>query len=116
MLNMLIAIMADSFDNVQENLKIQSFQVSSKARVCADLLIDFSPQHALFKQEYLHVCTVKGPRFKLRENAMMSNQSQCEGRLKAVKREIGGVRDEMGSGMGRGAVKVTDTEISGLDD
>ena len=26
MLNMLIAIMADSFDNVQENLKIQSFR------------------------------------------------------------------------------------------
>ena len=32
MLNMLIAIMADSFDNVQENLKIQSFR--AKARVC----------------------------------------------------------------------------------
>ena len=88
MLNMLIAIMADSFDNVQENLKIQSFR--AKARVCADLLIDFSPQHALFKQEYLHVCTVKD---EAGENAMMSNQSQWEGRLKAVKREIKGVRD-----------------------
>ena len=33
------------------------------------------------------------------ENAMMSNQSQWEGRLKAVKREIKGVRDEMGSRM-----------------
>ena len=91
MLNMLIAIMADSFDNVQENLKIQSFR--AKARVCADLLIDFSPQHALFKQEYLHVCTVKD---EAGENAMMSNQSQWEGRLNAVKREIKGVRDEMG--------------------
>merc|ERR1712178_118116 len=83
MLNMLIAIMADSFDNVQENLKIQSFR--AKARVCADLLIDFSPQHALFKQEYLHVCTVKD---EAGESALMSNQSQWEGRLKAVKREI----------------------------
>ena len=91
MLNMLIAIMADSFDNVQENLKIQSFR--AKARVCADLLIDFSPQHVLFKQEYLHVCTVKD---EAGENAMMSNQSQWEGRLNAVKREIKGVRDEMG--------------------
>merc|ERR1711988_1708167 len=57
MLNMLIAIMADSFDNVQENLKIQSFR--AKARVCADLLIDFSKKHALFRQQYLHICTVK---------------------------------------------------------
>ena len=88
MLNMLIAIMADSFDNVQENLKIQSFR--AKARVCADLLIDFSPQHSLFKQQYLHICTVKD---EAGENAMVSNQSQWEGRLKAVKREIKGVRD-----------------------
>ena len=65
----------------------------AKARVCADLLIDFSPQNVLFKQEYLHVCTVKD---EAGENAMMSNQSQWEGRLNAVKREIKGVRDEMG--------------------
>jgi len=83
MLNMLIAIMADSFDNVQENLKIQSFR--AKARVCADLLIDFSERHALFKQQYLHICTVKD---EAGEHALMSNQSQWEGRLKAVKREI----------------------------
>ena len=81
MLNMLIAIMADSFDNVQENLKIQSFR--AKARVCADLLIDFSERHPLFKQQYLHICTVKDE-----VSALMSNQSQWEGRLKAVKREI----------------------------
>ena len=119
MLNMLIAIMADSFDNVQENLKIQSFR--AKARVCADLLIDFSPQNVLFKQEYLHVCTVKD---EAGENAMMSNQSQWEGRLKAVKREIkgiddriigleerlDGVRDEMGSRMDG-----LDGRISGLE-
>ena len=97
--------MADSFDNVQENLKIQSFR--AKARVCADLLIDFSPQHVLFKQEYLHVCTVKD---EAGENAMMSNQSQWEGRLKAVKREIKGVRDEMGSRMDG-----LDGRISGLE-
>ena len=83
MLNMLIAIMADSFDNVQENLKIQSFR--AKARVCADLLIDFSERHPLFKQQYLHICTVKD---EAGEHALMSNQSQWEGRLKAVKREI----------------------------
>ena len=83
MLNMLIAIMADSFDNVQENLKIQSFR--AKARVCADLLIDFSERHPLFKQEYLHICTIKD---EAGESALMSNQSQWEGRLKAVKREI----------------------------
>ena len=53
--------------------------------MCADLLIDFSPQHDLFKQQYLHICTVKD---EAGENAMMSNQSQWEGRLKAVKREI----------------------------
>ena len=80
---MLIAIMADSFDNVQENLKIQSFR--AKARVCADLLIDFSERHPLFKQEYLHICTIKD---EAGESALMSNQSQWEGRLKAVKREI----------------------------
>ena len=83
MLNMLIAIMADSFDNVQSNLKIQSF--CAKARVCADLLIDFSERHPLFKQEYLHICTIKD---EAGESALMSNQSQWEGRLKAVKREI----------------------------
>merc|ERR1712178_480245 len=83
MLNMLIAIMADSFDNVQENLKIQSFR--AKARVCADLLIDFSERHKLFKQEYLHICTIKD---EAGESALMSNQSQWDGRLKAVKREI----------------------------
>ena len=110
MLNMLIAIMADSFDNVQENLKIQSFR--AKARVCADLLIDFSPQHALFKQEYLHVCTVKD---EAGENAMMSNQSQWEGRLKAVKREIKGVRDEMGSRMD-GLEERLDGRVGGLEE
>ena len=83
MLNMLIAIMADSFDNVQSNLKIQSFR--AKARVCADLLIDFSERHPLFKQEYLHICTIKD---EAGESAHMSNQSQWEGRLKAVKKEI----------------------------
>jgi len=83
MLNMLIAIMADSFDNVQENLKIQSFR--AKARVCADLLIDFHASHKLFAQEYLHICTVKD---EAGESALMSNQSHWEGRLKAVKREI----------------------------
>ena len=68
--------------------------------MCADLLIDFSPQHVLFKQEYLHVCTVKD---EAGENAMMSNQSQWEGRLKAVKREIKGVEERL------------DRRISGLE-
>ena len=83
MLNMLIAIMADSFDNVQSNLKIQSFR--AKASVCADLLIDFNKRHKLFTQQYLHICTIKD---EAGESAHMSNQSQWEGRLKAVKKEI----------------------------
>ena len=88
--NMLIAIMADSFDFTQQHSRRISIQ--SKARVCADLLIDFRPKHALFKQQYLHICTVKD---EASEHALMSNQSQWEGRLKAVKREIKGVRDEL---------------------
>ena len=102
MFNMLIAIMADSFDNVQENLKIQSFR--AKARVCADLLIDFNKNHGLFKQQYLHICTVKDD---AGENAIMSSQSQWEGRLKAVKREIKEVEKRLDS-------KISD-KISGLD-
>ena len=39
----------------------------------------------MFKQEYLHICTIKD---EAGESALMSNQSQWEGRLKAVKREI----------------------------
>ena len=83
MLNMLIAIMADSFDNVQSNLKIQSFR--AKAKVCADLLIDFSARYSLFKQKCLHICTIKD---EAGESALMSGQTQWEGRLKAVKKEI----------------------------
>ena len=109
MLNMLIAIMADSFDNVQENLKIQSFR--AKARVCADLLIDFSKKHALFKQQYLHICTVKD---EAGEHALMSNQSQWEGRLKAVKREIKDVEKRLKGEMGT-RMDGLDGRISGLE-
>ena len=56
-----------------------------RLKLCADLLIDFSERHPLFKQEYLHICTIKD---EAGESALMSNQSQWEGRLKAVKREI----------------------------
>ena len=87
---MLIAIMADSFDNVQSNLKIQSFR--AKAKVCADLLIDFNAGYSLFQQKCLHICTIKD---EAGENAIMSGQSQWEGRLKAVKKEIKEMKAEM---------------------
>ena len=90
MLNMLIAIMADSFDNVQENLQIQSFK--AKARVSADLLIDLPKNHSLFATMYLHICTVKDD---AAENAIMTSQNQWEGRLKAVKNEIAGVERKL---------------------
>lgn len=92
MLNMLIAIMADSFDNVQENLQIQSFK--AKARVSADLLIDLPKNHSLFATMYLHICTVKDD---AAENAIMTSQNQWEGRLKAVKNEIAGVERKLGT-------------------
>ena len=79
--------------------------------MCADLLIDFSPQNVLFKQEYLHVCTVKD---EAGENAMMSNQSQWEGRLKAVKREIKGVEERL-DGRIIGLEERLDDRIRGLD-
>ena len=60
----------------------------------------------------MHVCTVKD---EAGENAMMSNQSQWEGRLNAVKREIKGVRDEMGSRMD-GLEERLDACIIGLND
>ena len=92
MLNMLIAIMADSFDNVQENLQIQSFK--AKARVSADLLIDLPKNHSLFATMHLHICTVKDD---AAESAIMTSQNQWEGRLKAVKNEISGVERKMES-------------------
>eukprot|EP00942_MAST-04A_sp_MAST-4A-sp1_P010821 g10821.t1 len=101
MFNMLIAIMADSFDNVQANLKIQSFR--SKAKVCADLLIDFRPTHHIFKEQYLHICTVRD---EAGENAIMNSQSQWEGRLKAVKKEIQDVKAEMKADMGEISAKI----------
>ena len=52
----------------------------------------FSERHPLFKQEYLHICTIKD---EAGESALMSNQSQWEGRLKAVKREIKEIKSEM---------------------
>ena len=105
MLNMLIAIMADSFDNVQENLQIQSFK--AKARVSADLLIDLPKNHSLFATMYLHICTVKDD---AAENAIMTSQNQWEGRLKAVKNEIAGVERKLGANQAKVEVKLAKME------
>jgi len=90
MTNMLIAIMADSFDYVWANLKAQTFK--SIANVCVDLLISFNENHPLFREDYLHICTVKD---YAEEKAMMNNQNEWEGRLKAVKTEIQTVRTKL---------------------
>ena len=105
MLNMLIAIMADSFDNVQENLQIQSFK--AKARVSADLLIDLPKNHSLFATMHLHICTVKDD---AAESAIMTSQNQWEGRLKAVKNEIGGVERKMESNQAKVESKLAKME------
>ena len=85
LLNMLIALMGDSYDNVTENIQIES--IRARARVCADLLIDVDGKNNIFG-EWLHVCVAKD------ENTF-SNRSTWEGKLKAMKREIGGVKKEM---------------------
>ena len=82
LLNMLIALMGDSYDNVTENIQIES--IRARARVCADLLIDVDGKNNIFG-EWLHVCVAKD------ENTF-SNRSTWEGKLKAMKREIGGVK------------------------
>ena len=41
--------------------------------------------YSLFKQKCLHICTIKD---EAGESALMSGQTQWEGRLKAVKKEI----------------------------
>merc|ERR1711871_90911 len=85
LLNMLIALMGDSYDNVTENIQIES--IRARARVCADLLIDVDSKNNIFC-EWLHVCVAKD------ENTF-SNRSTWEGKLKAMKREIGSVKKEM---------------------
>jgi hypothetical protein len=85
LLNMLIALMGDSYDNVTENIQIES--IRARARVCADLLIDVGTNDNIFC-EWLHVCVAKD------ENTF-SNRSTWEGKLKAMKREIGGVKKEI---------------------
>ena len=85
LLNMLIALMGDSYDNVTENIQIES--IRARARVCADLLIDVGTNDNIFC-EWLHVCVAKD------ENTF-SNRSTWEGKLKAMKREIGGVKKEV---------------------
>ena len=82
---MLIAIMGDSYENVTANIRIERFR--SLARLSADLLVDFNENDPLFKG-YLHICDMKD------ENAI-SNRGTWEGRLKAVKNEIGDVRGDI---------------------
>ena len=85
LLNMLIALMGDSYDNVTENIQIES--IRARARVCADLLIDVDSKNNIFC-EWLHVCVAKD------ENTF-SNRSTWEGKLKAMKREIGSVKKDL---------------------
>jgi len=57
LMNMLIALMGDSFNNVMENIRVQS--VRGKAQVCADLLIDLNESNRIFGQRWLHACVLK---------------------------------------------------------
>jgi hypothetical protein len=84
LLNMLIAIMGDSYDNVTENIRVES--IRSNARVCADLLIDYAPTHALFTR-WLHVCVIK-------DEGAVSNRNTWEGKVKAMKNEINKLKSE----------------------
>ena len=77
--------MGDSYENVTANIRIERFR--SLARLSADLLVDFNENDPLFKG-YLHICDMKD------ENAI-SNRGTWEGRLKAVKNEIGDVRADI---------------------
>ena len=74
LLNMLIALMGDSYDNVTENIQIES--IRARARVFADLLVDINRKNDIFC-DWLHVCAAKD------ENAF-SNRSTWEGKLKAM--------------------------------
>ena len=85
LLNMLIALMGDSYDNVTENIQIES--IRARARVCADLLIDVDGKNNIFG-EWLHVCVAKD------ENTF-SNRNTWEGKLKAMKMEIGSVEKNL---------------------
>ena len=62
------------------------------------MLIDLPKNHSLFATMHLHICTVKDD---AAENAIMTSQNQWEGRLKAVKNEIGGVERKMESKLAR---------------
>eukprot|EP00943_MAST-04B_sp_MAST-4B-sp1_P004331 g4331.t1 len=77
--------MGDSYDNVTENIQIES--IRARARVCADLLVDINRKNGIFC-EWLHVCAAKD------ENAF-SNRSTWEGKLKAMKREMGGIEKNL---------------------
>ena len=98
LMNMLIALMGDSYDNVTENIQIES--IRARARVCADLLVDINSKNNIFC-DWLHVCAAKD------ENAF-SNRSTWEGKLKAMKREIGGVEKNLEKKMELSDLKVDD--------
>ena len=55
--------------------------------MCADLLVDINSKDKIFC-EWLHVCAAKD------ENAF-SNRSTWEGKLKAMKREMGGIEKNL---------------------
>ena len=100
LMNMLIALMGDSYDNVTENIQIES--IRARARVCADLLVDINSKNDIFC-EWLHVCAAKD------ENAF-SNRSTWEGKLKAMKREIGGVKKDLEKKMELSDLKVDEVK------
>ena len=63
----------------------------------------------MFKQEYLHICTIKD---EAGESALMSNQSQWEGRLKAVKREIKEIKSEMKAEMSEMKIEMNEMKAN----
>ena len=72
------------------------------ARVCADLLVDINRKNGIFCK-WLHVCAAKD------ENAF-SNRSTWEGKLKAMKREMGGVKKDLEKKMELSDLKVDEVK------
>ena len=77
MVNMLIAIMGDSYEHVMENIKLEG--IRARALVCADLLMDTRASNKKYFPRWLHVCTPDGQK---------EETDLWQGRLKAVKEEV----------------------------
>ena len=56
--------------------------------MCADLLIDVDSKNNIIFCEWFHVCVAN-------DENVFSNRNIWEGKLKAMKREIGGVKKDM---------------------